>query len=138
MLLVKEDRKSSQLNTRNNQILTILTTNMKNPLNRRKHEQYRVREHMRKQPSLTNFYIFRRSTSKRLNYYILPTLQEDQSDVILLHIGSNDINNQTKDKINTKKLTKDITNIGKSLGVKEVIISSSLPKNIIAVTSLIR
>ena len=93
---------------------------------------------MRKQPSLTNFYIFRRSTSKRLNYYILPTLQEDQSDVALLHIGSNDMNNQTKDKINTKKLTKDITNIGKSLGVKEVIISSSLPKNNIAVTSLIR
>ena len=73
-----------------------------------------------------------------MNYYILPTLQEDQSDVVLLHIGSNDMNNQTKDKINTKKLTEDITNIGKSLGVKEVIISSSLPKNNIALTSLIR
>ena len=30
MLLVKEDRKSSQLKTTNNQRLTLLTTNMKN------------------------------------------------------------------------------------------------------------
>ena len=60
-----------------------------------------------------------------LRDYILPTLQEDQPDVVLLHIGSNDINDQTKDIINTEKLTEDIINIDKScidLGVKEVII----------------
>ena len=61
----------------------------------------------------------------RLNNYILPTLQEDKPDVVSLYIGSNDINNQTKDKINTEKLKDDFINIGKScidLGVKEVII----------------
>ena len=66
-------------------------------------------------------------TSKRLKHYILPTLHEDESDVVLLHIGSNDTNNQTKDKINTEKPAGYIINIGKScidLGVKEVTISS--------------
>ena len=42
--------------------------------------------------------VFRDATSKRLNHYILPTLHEDHPDVVLLHIGSNDINNQTKDR----------------------------------------
>ena len=59
----------------------------------------------------------------------------------MLHIGSNDINNKTKDKINTEKLTGDIINIGKSsidLGVKEVVISLILPKKFIALTRLIR
>ena len=75
--------------------------------------------------------VFRDATSKRLNHYILPTLHEDHPDVVLLHIGSNDINNQTKDRINTEKLTGDIINIGKScidLGVKEVVKSSILLK----------
>ena len=83
----------------------------------------------------TYFNVFRGATFKRLNHYILPTLHEDHPDVILLHIGSNDINNQTKDRINTEKLTGNIINIGKScidLGVKEVVISSILPKKNIA------
>ena len=76
-----------------------------------------------------------------MNHYILPTLHEDHPNVILLHICSNDINNQKKDRINTEKLTGDIINIGKScidLGVKEVVISSILPKKSIALTRLIR
>ena len=55
----------------------------------------------------------------------------------MLHIGSDDINNQTKDKINTVKLTGDIISIGKScidLGMKGVVISSMLPKKNIAFT----
>ena len=46
-----------------------------------------------------------------------------------------------KDRINTEKLTGDIINIGKScidLGVKEVVISSMLPKKNIAFTRLIQ
>ena len=76
-----------------------------------------------------------------LNHYILPTLHEDHPDVALLHIDSNDINNQIKDKTNTEKLTEEITNIGEScidLGVKKVIISSILPPNNIALQRLIR
>ena len=79
--------------------------------------------------------------SKRLNYFVLPTLHKDQPDIVLIHIGSNDINNQTKDKINTEKLTEDIINVGKSwinLVVNEVIMSSILPKNNIALTRLIK
>ena len=44
----------------------------------------------------TYFNVFRGATFKRLNHYILPTLHEDHPDVILLHIGSNDINNQNE------------------------------------------
>ena len=62
----------------------------------------------------------------------------------MLHIRSNDINIQTKDILNTEKIKEiavDTINIDKScinLGVKEVIISSSLLKNNIALTRLIR
>ena len=59
-------------------------------------------------------------------------LQEGQPDVVLFCISSNDINNQTKNKINTENLKEDIINIGKScinLCVKEVIISSILLNN---------
>ena len=87
------------------------------------------------------FNVFRGATSKRLNHYILPTLHEDHPDVALLRIGSNDIHNQTKDRINTEKLKGDIINICKScinLGVKEVVTSSILPKKSIALTPLIR
>ena len=61
--------------------------------------------------------------------------------LLLLHIGSNDINNQKEDKTNAEKLTEDIINVGKScinFSVKEVIISSTLPKNNSALTRLIR
>ena len=73
-----------------------------------------------------------------MNHYILPTLHKDQPDVVLLHIGSNDINNQTKDKIDTEKLTGDIINIGKSCIDLVVVISSVLPKTNIPLTRLIR
>ena len=59
-------------------------------------------------------------------------LQEGQPDVVLFCISSNDINNQTKNKINTENLKEDIINIGKScinLCVKGVIISSVLLNN---------
>ena len=74
-------------------------------------------------------------------HYIPSTSHEDELDVVLLHIGSNDINNQRNNKINTEKLTEGIINIGSScinLGVKEVTISSILPENNIALTHLIR
>ena len=41
----------------------------------------------------TYFNVFRGATSKRLNHYILSTFHKDHPDVVLLHIGSNDINN---------------------------------------------
>ena len=52
--------------------------------------------------------VFRGTTSKKLNHYIPPTLHEDQPDFVLIHIGSNDINNQAEDKINTEMITRGI------------------------------
>ena len=104
----------------------------------------RIKDNIFQKPvngGITYFHVFRRATSKKLNHYILPTLYEDHPEIVLRHIGSNDINNQAKDRINTGKLTGDIINIGKScidLCVKEVIISSILPKKNIALTRLIR
>ena len=75
-----------------------------------------------------------------MNHYILPTLHKDQPDVVLLHIGSNDINNRIKNK-KAEELTEDIVSIGKScidLGVREVIIRSILPKRNTVLTRLIR
>ena len=89
----------------------------------------------------TYFNVFWGASFKRLNHYILPTLHKDHPDVVFLHIGSNDINNQTKDRINTEKLMGYIINLGKSwidLGVKEVVTSSILPKKSIALTCLIQ
>ena len=76
-----------------------------------------------------------------MNHFTLPALREDQPAVVLLHVGSNDINNQTKVKINDEKLTWDIINIVKScknIGVKKVVISMIFPKTNIALTPLIR
>ena len=76
-----------------------------------------------------------------MDHYILPTLHEDHPDVVLLHIGSKDMKNQTKDRISTEMLTGNIINIGKScidLDVKEVVRSSVLPKKNIPLTCLIR
>ena len=104
----------------------------------------RIKDNIFQKPvngGITYFHVFRRAASKRLNHYILPTLYEDHREIVLRHIGSNDINNQAKDRINTGNLTGDIINIGKScidLCVKEVMISSILPKKNIALTRLIR
>ena len=57
------------------------------------------------------FNVFRGATSKRFNHYILPTLHEDHPDVVLLHIGSNHIANQTKDAINTDQLTEILSTL---------------------------
>ena len=64
---------------------------------------------------------------KRLDHFITPTLAEDRPDIVIIHIGSNDITDSTVDKIDVKDIMKRIINIGKkrlSYGVKEVIISS--------------
>ena len=61
--------------------------------------------------------------------------------LLLLHIDSNDINNQKEDKTNAEKLTENIINVGKScinFSVKEAIISSTLTKNNTALTRLIQ
>ena len=64
---------------------------------------------------------------------ILPTLNEDQLDVFVLHIVSNNIINQTVDKVYSDILGAVIISNGKcciNFGLKEVIISPMFLKNI--------
>ena len=84
---------------------------------------------------------FSGANSKRLEYYVSPTLDEDKPDVVVIHVGSNDVNHENFDRINVTEISERIINIGKQClyyGVKEVLISSIFPKKQIKLTSIIR
>ena len=78
---------------------------------------------------------------KRLDHFINSTLVEDRPDIVRIHIGSNDITDNTVDQIDVKDIANRIVNIGKkclSYGVKEVIILSIFIKNQFKLTRIIR
>ena len=78
---------------------------------------------------------------KRLEHFITLNLVEDRPDVVIIHVGSNDITHNTVDQIDVKDIANRILNIGKkclSYGVKEVIISSIFIKNQFKLTRIIR
>ena len=56
---------------------------------------------------------FRGANIKRLDHFITPTLVEDRPDIVIIHIGSNDITHNTVDQINVKDMVNRIVNIGK-------------------------
>ena len=71
------------------------------------------------------FRSFSGANSKQLNHYIIPTLVDDKPDVVLLHVGTNDILSNANDT----ELANNIINIGlncKNHGVSKVFISSIL------------
>ena len=71
---------------------------------------------------------FNGANIKRLDHFITPTLVED---IVIIHIGSNDVTHNSVDQIDVKDIVNRIINIGKkylSYGVKEVIISSVFVK----------
>ena len=77
---------------------------------------------------------------KRLDHSITPTLVEDRPDIVIIHIGSNDITHNAVDQIDVKDIVNCIINIGKkclSYGVKEVIISSIFIKKHFKLTRII-
>ena len=77
---------------------------------------------------------------KRLDHSITPTLVEDRPDIVIIHIGSNDITHNAVDQIDVKDIVNCIINIGKkclSYGVKEVIISSIFIKKQFKLTRII-
>ena len=68
---------------------------------------------------------------KRLDYFITPALVEDRPDIVIIHIGSNDIIHNAVEQIVVKDIVNRIINTGKkclSYCIKEVIISSILIK----------
>ena len=66
---------------------------------------------------------------------------EDRPDIVIIHIGSNDITHNTVDQIDENDIVTRIINIGKkflSYDVKEVIILSILIKRQFKLTKIIR
>ena len=59
----------------------------------------------------------------------MPILKEDKPDSVLIHIGTNDINNHKLYAVSSEKLASDIIEIGrtcKSFNVKELFVTSVL------------
>ena len=62
----------------------------------------------------------------------MPILEEDKPDSMLIHIGTNDLNNHNLYAVSPEKLASDIIEIGRTckvFNVKEVFISSVLCRN---------
>ena len=84
---------------------------------------------------------FSGATINRLDHFITPTLEEDRPDIVIIHVGSNDITHNTINNIDAKDISKHITDIGKKCllhGVKELIISSIFIKRQFKFTRIIR
>ena len=58
---------------------------------------------------------FQGATAKRLHHYILPTLEEENPDIVILHVGYNDLAPKDNDleNINVESVANEIINIGK-------------------------
>ena len=70
---------------------------------------------------------FSGATINRLDHFITPILEEDRPEIVIIHIGSNDITHNTISNIGAKSISKLIIDIEKKCllyDVKEVIISS--------------
>ena len=78
---------------------------------------------------------------KHLDNFITPTLLEDRPDIVIIHIGPNDITHNTVIQIDVKDIVNRITNTGKkclSYDVREMIISSIFIKKLFKLTRIIR
>ena len=94
--------------------------------------------------SITNgksyFKSFSGANAKQLEHYVLPTLVDEKPDIIIIHIGSNDVNQSNYTNVNPMNLAQSIIAIGnkcKYYGVKEVVISSILIKRNVEISKVI-
>ena len=84
---------------------------------------------------------FSGAKTKDLEHYVTPTLNEEEPDIVVIHIGSNDIDFRKLRQNTVENIGNDIINIGKKcreFGVSKVIISSVLVKNNMKLTKFIR
>ena len=84
---------------------------------------------------------FNAATINRLDHFITPISEEDRPDIVIIHVGSNDITHNAINNIDAKGITKRIKDFGKKCllyGVKEVIISSIFIKRQFKLTTIIR
>ena len=71
------------------------------------------------------FKVFPGATVSNLSYYAKPTLDEEKPDVVMIHVGINNLLNQPPNQ-STDKIVDDIINMGRecvSYGVEKVMIS---------------
>ena len=78
------------------------------------------------------FKCFSGANTKQLDYYVVPTLADENPDSVIIHIGSNDITKSNYNHINVEDLAKKIINIGvkcKEYKVINIAISSILVRS---------
>ena len=88
--------------------------------------------------TLINTYI---TNNKGLHYFITPNLVEDRPDIMIIHIGSNDITHNSAEQIDVNDIANPIINIRKkclSGGIKKAILSSIFIKEQFKLTRTIR
>jgi len=69
--------------------------------------------------------------SMELNHHILTTLYQDEPDMTIIHVGTNDINTRTINSVPPIDVANNIITIGKrckSFGIKCIVFSSILPR----------
>ena len=69
---------------------------------------------------------FSEATINKLDHFITPILGKDRPDIVIIRVGSNDITHNTINNIDTKGISKRITDIGKKCllySVREVTVS---------------
>ena len=52
------------------------------------------------------------SNTKRLHHYITPTLVDEKPDIVVIHVGFNDINNNNYASVNINTIAENIVEIG--------------------------
>jgi len=74
---------------------------------------------------------FDSANTKRMHHHILPTLHEEKPDMVIIHCGTNDVNDKTiytTPPIDIANRILEIGNTCKEFGVKNVAFSSILPR----------
>ena len=72
-------------------------------------------------------YDFPGATAKQLAYHMKPYITEDTPDVVIIHVGTNDVTKTSKSQQSAQQIANDIIYIGencKQNGVNDVMLSS--------------
>ena len=81
------------------------------------------------------FRYFSGAKTEDLHHYITPSLLKEKLDIVVIHVGSNNITRRIFEDFNVCKLTIDNGKVCRQYGVKDVTFSSIFVKNSINVNS---
>ena len=88
----------------------------------------------------SQFNEFSGTTTRRLNHFVTPILDEERPDTVLIHVGCNDITPKTYRDLKPGVIANEIIDIGKkcmNYGTKKLFISSILIKKQSSLTKII-